>query len=44
MLSGFMLFELALQAQKILARGDTCPACEAARATHRAHVREREKL
>lgn len=35
--------EVYQQAERVLARGDTCPACEAARAHYRARVEEKER-
>lgn len=36
-------FEMFQQAQRIRARGDTCPACEAARAHYRLRVEAKER-
>ncbi|EPY25624.1 hypothetical protein STCU_06619 [Strigomonas culicis] len=35
--------EVYQQSKRILARGDTCPACEAARAHYRARAEEKER-
>ncbi|KPI87641.1 hypothetical protein ABL78_3298 [Leptomonas seymouri] len=38
-----LMFEVYQQVQRVLQRGDTCPACEAARAHYRKRVEERDR-
>eukprot|EP00331_Platyophrya_macrostoma_P024019 CAMPEP_0176448616 /NCGR_PEP_ID=MMETSP0127-20121128/25903_1 /TAXON_ID=938130 /ORGANISM="Platyophrya macrostoma, Strain WH" /LENGTH=70 /DNA_ID=CAMNT_0017835627 /DNA_START=153 /DNA_END=365 /DNA_ORIENTATION=+ len=40
--TSLMGFEVYQYAQRIAARGDTCPACEAARAHYRQRVKNKE--
>lgn len=38
-----LLFESYQQVRRVWARGDTCPACEAARAHYRKRIEEKER-
>lgn len=38
-----LMFEVYQQVQRVLQRGDTCPACEAAREHYRRRVEERDR-